>query len=90
MGDGLEVFDGVEFDKWVDKAMAPPIESSLKLYEEVLKLGFKVFLLTGRSEQQRGVTVANLINLGFQDWDKLILRINLFDVMPFIFLDRSL
>ncbi|KAL7214403.1 hypothetical protein ACSBR1_026749 [Camellia fascicularis] len=71
---GLEVFDGVEFDKWVDKAMAPPIESSLKLYEEVLKLGFKVFLLTGRSEQQRGVTVANLINSGFQDWDKLILR----------------
>ncbi|GMP44402.1 hypothetical protein CsSME_00013347 [Camellia sinensis var. sinensis] len=50
MGDGLEVFDGVEFDKWVDKAMAPPIESSLKLYEEVLKLGFKVFLLIGRSE----------------------------------------
>ncbi|KAL7193746.1 hypothetical protein ACSBR2_025380 [Camellia fascicularis] len=40
-GFGLEVFDGVEFDKWVDKAMAPPIESSLKLYEEVLKLGFK-------------------------------------------------
>ncbi|GMP48286.1 hypothetical protein CsSME_00015693 [Camellia sinensis var. sinensis] len=70
----LEVFDGVEFDKWVDKAMAPPIESSLKLYEEVLKLGFKVFLLTGRSEQQSGVAVANLINSGFQDWDKLILR----------------
>ncbi|GMP51113.1 hypothetical protein CsSME_00017477 [Camellia sinensis var. sinensis] len=84
------VFDGVEFDKWVDKAMAPPIESSLKLYEVVLKLGFKVFLLTGRSEQQSGVTVANLINSGFQDWDKLILRINLFDVMPFILLDRSL
>ncbi|KAF5954045.1 hypothetical protein HYC85_006901, partial [Camellia sinensis] len=73
-GFGLEVFDGVEVDKWVDKAMTPPIESSLKLYEEVLKLGFKVFLLTGRSEQQRGVTVANLINSGFQDWDKLILR----------------
>ncbi|KAF5959258.1 hypothetical protein HYC85_000467 [Camellia sinensis] len=70
----LEVFDGVEFDKWVDKAMAPPIESSLKLYEEVLKLGFKVFLLIGHSEQQSGVAVANLINSGFQDWDKLILR----------------
>ncbi|CAL5322949.1 unnamed protein product [Camellia sinensis] len=73
-GYGLEIFDSVEFDKWVGKAMAPPIESSLKLYEEVLKLGFKVFLLTGRSEIQRGVTVENLINAGFQDWDKLILR----------------
>ncbi|PSR93307.1 Acid phosphatase [Actinidia chinensis var. chinensis] len=73
-GYGLEVFDSVKFDKWVETAMAPPIESSLKLYEEVSKLGFKVFLLTGRGEKQRGVTVENLINAGFRDWDKLILR----------------
>ncbi|KAK6942026.1 Acid phosphatase, class B-like [Dillenia turbinata] len=39
----------VEFDKWVQKAVAPPIKSSLKLYEEVLKLGFKIVLLIGRS-----------------------------------------
>lgn len=70
----MEVFDGLEFDKWVDKASAPAIESSLKLYEEVLRLGFKVFLLTGRSEKQRSVTVENLVNVGFHDWDKLILR----------------
>ncbi|XAR66103.1 Acid phosphatase [Bertholletia excelsa] len=73
-GYGLEVFNSVEFDKWVEKAMAPPIESSLRLYEEVLKLGFRVFLLTGRSERHRGVTVDNLISAGFRDWDKLILR----------------
>ncbi|KNA17844.1 hypothetical protein SOVF_076630 [Spinacia oleracea] len=71
---GLEVFDGVEFDKWVSKAMAPAIESSLRLYEEVLSLGFKVFLLTGRSEKLRDVTAQNLINVGFKNWDKLILR----------------
>ena len=71
----LEVFDGVKFDKWVETATAPPIESSLKLYEEILKLGFKVFLLTGRGEKQRGVTVENLINAGFRDWDKLVLRL---------------
>jgi transketolase len=46
----------------------------LKLYEEILGLGFKVFLLTGRSERQRGVTVENLNYAGFQNWDKLILR----------------
>ncbi|KAM7491770.1 hypothetical protein LguiA_034691 [Lonicera macranthoides] len=73
-GYGLEVFDGLEFDKWVDKASASAIESSLKLYEEVLRLGFKVFLLTGRSEKQRSVTVENLIKVGFHDWDKLVLR----------------
>ncbi|KAL6977611.1 Sigma1B-adaptin [Sarracenia purpurea var. burkii] len=71
---GLEVFDGMEFDKWVEKAVAPPLESSLKLYEEVLNLGFRVFLLTGRSEKQRGVTTENLVNAGFRNWDKLILR----------------
>ncbi|OVA13461.1 Acid phosphatase (Class B) [Macleaya cordata] len=73
-GYGLEVFDSHEFDKWVEKAIAPAIESSLKLYEEVQGLGFKVFLLTGRSERQRSVTVENLKNAGFQNWDKLVLR----------------
>ncbi|EXC20954.1 Acid phosphatase 1 [Morus notabilis] len=70
----LEIFDHVEFDKWVEKAIAPAIEPSLKLYEQVLSLGFKVFLLTGRAERHRKVTVENLINTGFRYWDKLILR----------------
>ncbi|RVW33105.1 Acid phosphatase 1 [Vitis vinifera] len=70
----LEVFDEMEFAKWVEKATAPAIGSSLKLYEVVQSLGFKTFLLTGRSENQRSVTVENLINAGFQNWDKLILR----------------
>jgi len=70
----LEIFDPAEFNKWVDKAIAPALEPSLKLYKEVMGLGFKVFLLTGRSEMQRSVTEENLINAGFQNWDKLILR----------------
>lgn len=64
----------MEFDKWVEKGTAPALGSSLKLYQEVLKLGFKVFLLTGRSERHRSVTVENLMNAGFHDWHKLILR----------------
>jgi len=68
------VFNHLEFDKWVEKGMAPVIESSLRLYEEVLALGFKVFLLTGRSEQHRDITVQNLVNVGFKNWDRLILR----------------
>ncbi|XP_060211429.1 acid phosphatase 1 [Lycium barbarum] len=73
-GYGLEVFDSVEFDKWVEKGTAPALGSSLKLYQEVLSLGFKVFLLTGRSERHRNITVENLMNAGFHDWHKLILR----------------
>ncbi|XP_068651173.1 acid phosphatase 1-like [Aristolochia californica] len=73
-GFGLELFDKHEFDKWVDKAVAPAIESSRKLYEQIQNLGFKVFLLTGRSENHRSITEVNLLNAGFQNWDKLILR----------------
>lgn len=71
----LEIFDHLEFDKWVEKGTAPAIEPSLKLYQNVMDLGFKVFLLTGRSESHRVVTVENLIHAGFQNWDKLILRL---------------
>ncbi|RLN19500.1 hypothetical protein C2845_PM02G45940 [Panicum miliaceum] len=73
-GYGLELFDHLEFDKWVERGEAPGIPSSLKLYKEVLELGFKAILLTGRSEGHRGVTVDNLNKQGFHDWDKLILR----------------
>ena len=54
--------------------MAPAIEPSLKLYEEILSLGFRVILLTGRSEAHRGVTIDNLINAGFRNWHELVLR----------------
>lgn len=70
----LEVFDDVAFDKWVDKGTAKAIKSSLKLYEELVKLGFKVFLLTGRTERRRNITIENLTKSGFHDWEKLILR----------------
>ncbi|KAG9452215.1 hypothetical protein H6P81_005119 [Aristolochia fimbriata] len=73
-GYGLELFDKHEFGIWVEKAMAPAIDSSKKLYEQVQYLGFKVFLLTGRSESHRGVTEVNLLEAGFRNWDKLILR----------------
>ncbi|CAI9774968.1 unnamed protein product [Fraxinus pennsylvanica] len=73
-GHGLEIFDCMKFDEWVENGIAPAIKSSLKLYEEVLSLGFKVILLTGRSERHRNITTYNLIKVGFHDWDKLILR----------------
>ncbi|KAL8096037.1 acid phosphatase 1-like [Apium graveolens] len=73
-GYGLEAFDDVAFDKWVDQGRAKAIKSSLKLYEELVKLGFKVFLLTGRTERHRNITVENLTKSGFHGWEKLILR----------------
>ncbi|KAH6809943.1 HAD superfamily [Perilla frutescens var. frutescens] len=73
-GYGSEIFDSEKFDHWVEMGMAPAIKSSLKVYEEVMRLGFKVILLTGRSERHRSITVENLLQAGFRDWDMLILR----------------
>ncbi|XP_073043355.1 acid phosphatase 1-like [Primulina eburnea] len=73
-GYGLEIFDSSKFDQWVEMGTAPAVESSLKIYDVVLSLGIKAFLLTGRSERHRNITVHNLLKAGFQDWNKLILR----------------
>ncbi|OEL20360.1 Acid phosphatase 1 [Dichanthelium oligosanthes] len=73
-GYGLELFDHHKFDRWVERGEARAIPSSLKLYNEVRELGFKTFLLTGRSEGHQVVTAENLKKQGFHDWDKLILR----------------
>ncbi|PWA50752.1 acid phosphatase 1 [Artemisia annua] len=71
-----EIFDHVEFDKWVLEGVAPAIKPSLDLYNEVLRLGFRLVLLTGRAEDKRTITINNLTMAGFRNWDKLILRVD--------------
>ncbi|XP_076915027.1 acid phosphatase 1-like [Bidens hawaiensis] len=73
-GYGSEIFDHIQFDNWVLEGMAQAIKPSLKLYKEVKKLGFKMFLLTGRAENKRSITINNLTKEGFENWDRLILR----------------
>lgn len=83
----LELFDKIEFDKWVQKGEAPAILPSLELYRDVLSLGFKIFLLTGRNELHRLITTKNLIKAGFHHWDKLILRwVWILNLNPFDFI----
>lgn len=73
-GFGSQIFDEVAFDKWVNEAEAPAIPASLKLYKELQLRGFKIFLLTGRSEYQRNDTEKNLVHAGYSNWERLILR----------------
>ncbi|KAI3808010.1 hypothetical protein L1987_23950 [Smallanthus sonchifolius] len=73
-GYGSEIFDNIQFDKWVLEGVAQAINPSLKLYKHVQKLGFKIFLLTGRTGNKRNITTNNLIMAGFENWDRLILR----------------
>ncbi|KAI8553687.1 hypothetical protein RHMOL_Rhmol05G0036000 [Rhododendron molle] len=70
----LEEFNETSWDKWVDLAEAPALPASLKLYKELQQLGFTIFLLTGREESQRNVTVKNLKDVGYSNWKRLILR----------------
>ncbi|CAL0332234.1 unnamed protein product [Lupinus luteus] len=73
-GFGKEIFNETSFDDWVNLAEAPALPASLSLYNELLELGFRVFLLTGRSEHQRNATETNLLLAGFDRWERLFLR----------------
>ncbi|XP_031263087.1 acid phosphatase 1 [Pistacia vera] len=73
-GFGSESFNEESFDMWVDLAEAPALPASLNFYKELKQLGFTIFLLTGRSEDQRNVTDKNLVFAGYSGWEKLFLR----------------
>ena len=54
----------------------PAIVPVLELFRLAEKLGVKTFFITGRSEQQRAATVANLTGAGYAKWEQLIMRPN--------------
>lgn len=68
-GQGVKPDGKQSLDKW-----SRAIPSSLKLYNEIRKLNFKVFLLTGKNESVRHATLFNLRYAGYRNWDRLILR----------------
>ncbi|CAK9326684.1 unnamed protein product [Citrullus colocynthis] len=71
---GLNRIIDTSFNEWVNKGLAPPLRMSLRLYKKLKDVGFKIFLLTGRSESQRNITQQNLVKAGYSGWEKLILR----------------
>ncbi|XP_038695511.1 acid phosphatase 1-like [Tripterygium wilfordii] len=52
-GWGSEPYNHTAYYEWVDLANAPAIPPSSFLFKELKKLGFTIFLLTGRDEFQR-------------------------------------
>ncbi|KAL8137017.1 hypothetical protein V2J09_003018 [Rumex salicifolius] len=71
---GSERFNETKFDTWTNKAEAAALPQSLILYNNLLRLNFTIFLLTGRTESSRDVTVKNLLFAGYKKWHSLILR----------------
>lgn len=53
---------------------APALPETRRLYRRLLELGVKPVFLTGRTEDQRAITVANLRRQGYTGWEKLLLK----------------
>ncbi|CAN8317135.1 unnamed protein product [Cochlearia groenlandica] len=72
---GCDPYDPLGFKTWAMKGGSRAIKPVLKLFNELIKTGFKVFLVTGRDEETlRQATLENLYNQGFIGFEKLIMR----------------
>jgi len=67
-------YDNTVFTEWVNSGQATAVASTLRLYNEAMRLNVSVIFLTGRPEEQRAATARNLQAVGFKTWEKLILR----------------
>jgi predicted secreted acid phosphatase len=59
---------------WLNRSEAPPIEAVREVYRTARRLGFEVFYLTGRHEQQRGITERNLQFAGCGEYAALLMK----------------
>lgn len=59
---------------WEGSKRAPPIPGALALVRESQRLGVAVFFVTGRYEDERNATEANLKAAGYDNWRGLVLR----------------
>lgn len=65
-----------DWNNWIHQRSAPAIDGTLRLYREAKNAKVAVFFITGRPENQREDTEANLKSAGYEAWDGLALRAN--------------
>ena len=61
-------------DAWERSEKAEAIPGSVALYKQAVASGVAVFFITGRKEEMREVTAANLKAQGMTEWTSLVLR----------------
>ncbi|KAL2555092.1 HAD superfamily [Forsythia ovata] len=71
---GALPYNDTKFNEWVAEGTAPPVPASLRLYQTLLPLGFKIVFLTGTAERFRAIRTSNLKAAGYHTWEKLILK----------------
>ena len=64
------------FSDWIDRAIAPPIEPTLKFFNSLRAkdVNIAVFFITGRRDKQRQATLWNLDRAGFNGWAGIATR----------------
>jgi acid phosphatase len=65
-----------DWDSWVKERAATPIQGTLRLYREARNAKVTVFFITGRPENEREDTEANLKSAGYDSWEHLSMRAN--------------
>ncbi|KAM6556165.1 hypothetical protein CsatB_003184 [Cannabis sativa] len=72
---GCDPYDPSGFKEWAMRGGCPAVPGMLSLFNELLNMGFKIFLITGRDEETLAhPTIHNLHNQGFYNYQKLIMR----------------
>lgn len=67
-------WNSTSLEAWMRMANAPALDQSQKMYWDIKRKGFKIFLISTRREAVRDATVDNLINVGYHGWSGLVLR----------------
>uniref|UniRef100_A0ACD5U739 Uncharacterized protein n=1 Tax=Avena sativa TaxID=4498 RepID=A0ACD5U739_AVESA len=73
-GFGTRPYNATSFNAYVLEGSAPVLPETKRLYKKLLSVGVKPFFLTGRAEDQRAITVANLHSQGISGWMDLKLK----------------
>ncbi|KAJ1262032.1 hypothetical protein BS78_09G075900 [Paspalum vaginatum] len=73
-GFGTELYNATSFDEYVLEGSAPVLPETQRLFKKLISLGIKPVFLTGRTEDKRNVTVANLHSQGYSGWANLLLK----------------
>ncbi|XP_047044652.1 stem 28 kDa glycoprotein-like [Lolium rigidum] len=73
-GFGTTLFNATSFNAYVLEGSAPVLPETKRLYNKLLSIGVKPLFLTGRTEDQRAITVANLRSQGISGWKDLLLK----------------
>jgi hypothetical protein len=67
-------YNATSFNEYVLEGSAPVLPETQRLFQKLISLGIKPVFLTGRTEDQRAITVANLRRQGYSGWEKLLLK----------------